>query len=239
MVTVATMLMVPMPLLSFKTELVRLARELQVDLPHLLLVFLVALVRCLVGTVAGRRGWLTLPSPSYVLRGRAVDFAEVAARGSRKEKKGDSHSRTRRRSRSDSSDGSDEEQVFREASTNSVIPLIEWARRHPGDLFWRGLREQSQFTSARAGHAGDEASEQRVATYLNQVLLAQHPVAKIGVGKLRGLVTLQMAMDSLLEGNLGLVGDILMQRFKALDGVPERRRVGTFSPHGNFLATWS
>ena len=35
---------------------------------------------------------------------------------------------------------------------------------------------------------------------------------------IRELQTLQVAMDSLLDGDLGVVGDVLMQWFKALEG---------------------
>ena len=158
------------------------------------------------------------PSPSVVLRERAAFHVDVAASGARKESRIDTRPRKRRRSRSRSSECSDDGQVFRDAGASSVIPLVEWARLHPGELFWQGLKEQSQFTSTRAGRTADDAAEQRVGTYLNQVLLAQHPPAKIGAPKLRELMTLQMAMDTLLDGNLGLVGDILMQRFKAVEG---------------------
>ena len=158
------------------------------------------------------------PSPSEVLREKAAFHVDVAASSARKDSRSDTRPRKRRRSRSRSSDGSDDGQVFRDAGTSSVIPLVEWARLHPGELFWQGLKEQSQFTSTRAGRTADDAGEQRVGTYLNQVLLAQHPPARIGAPKLRELMTLQMAMDTLLDGNLALVGDILMQRFKAVEG---------------------
>ena len=57
-----------------------------------------------------------------------------------------------------------------------------------------------------------------MATYLNQVLLTHPPPQKMGVRNLREIQTLQLAMDCLLNGDLGMVGDVLMQRFKAIEG---------------------
>ena len=56
-----------------------------------------------------------------------------------------------------------------------------------------------------------------MATYLNHVLLTPPP-QKMGVRNLRQIQTLQLALDCLLNGDLGMVGDVLMQRFKAIEG---------------------
>ena len=53
--------------------------------------------------------------------------------------------------------------------------------------------------------------------YLNQVVLVQHPPGVMGVRNHRELTTLGRAIDLLLQGHLGELGDLLVQRFKAIE----------------------
>ena len=59
--------------------------------------------------------------------------------------------------------------------------------------------------------------DRKVMAYINQVLLTQHPVQNLGVRNLREAQTLGAALDLLMSGNLGSLGDLLMQRLKALE----------------------
>lgn len=61
----------------------------------------------------------------------------------------------------------------------------------------------------------EETSHNRVLSYLHQILLPQYP--KAGLRSQRELVTIATALDALLDGNLGLVGDVMAQRFKAIE----------------------
>lgn len=78
----------------------------------------------------------------------------------------------------------------------------------------------AKYVAARSGdghEAGASWRDQRVGAYLNQVLFTQHSQDKIGIRNVRELVTLAEAIDLLMENNLPAVGDVLMQRMKALE----------------------
>ena len=53
--------------------------------------------------------------------------------------------------------------------------------------------------------------------YVSQVVLTQHPPGTIGVRNHRELRTLGRAIDMLIQGQLGELGDLLMQRLKAVE----------------------
>jgi hypothetical protein len=77
----------------------------------------------------------------------------------------------------------------------------------------------TRYLSERTDWAEDENawSGQKVMAYLNQVVLVNHQPAKIGVRSHRELVTLAMALDAILAGQLKQSLDLLMQRFKAVE----------------------
>ena len=54
-------------------------------------------------------------------------------------------------------------------------------------------------------------------TYLHQVLFTHRPPSRLGPRTTQELQTLQIAMDSLLDGDVNLAADVLMQRFKAVE----------------------
>ena len=53
--------------------------------------------------------------------------------------------------------------------------------------------------------------------YLSQVLFTQHPPKDIGVRNTRELVTLGECIDLLMSNELPRLGDVLMQRLKAVE----------------------
>ena len=53
--------------------------------------------------------------------------------------------------------------------------------------------------------------------YTNQILLTQYPQEHIGIGDAREVQTLARSPDLLLVGNLEVLGNLRMQRMKALD----------------------
>jgi hypothetical protein len=74
--------------------------------------------------------------------------------------------------------------------------------------------------SARTGGLDpdeDHWSRVKMLAYTNQVLLIQYPQEKIGIRNAREVQTLARSLDLLLTGNLGVLGDMLMQRLKALE----------------------
>ena len=152
-----------------------------------------------------KRGeWLSPPPKEERRRKRKKRKKKSSGRGS----SGDSGS-------SKSEDG------FYGRGSSKFESLAEKARRHPGRLLRSGLEQMAKYVAARSGdgHEAGIASwrEQRVGAYLNQVLFTQHSPEKIGIRNVRELVTLSEAIDLLMENNLPAVGDVLMQRMKALE----------------------
>ena len=62
---------------------------------------------------------------------------------------------------------------------------------------------------------GFRVASGQVVSYLHQILLPQFP--KAGLRAQRELITLGSSLDLLLKGELGRVGDLLVQRFKAIE----------------------
>ena len=74
----------------------------------------------------------------------------------------------------------------------------------------------SRYLSARGEAIGNDPAEGKVISYLHQVLLPQHP--KAGLRAQRELMTLGSALDLILAGEVGRAADLLVQRFKAIEG---------------------
>ena len=72
-----------------------------------------------------------------------------------------------------------------------------------------------QYDSHRTGpNAASEGSFQR---YLSTVLIPRHGEQLIGMRNLRELRTLALSLDCLLAGRVETTGDILVQRWKAVE----------------------
>ena len=65
--------------------------------------------------------------------------------------------------------------------------------------------------------SGNDAEYGRTTNYLVSVFCQRHSKESIGLRSSRELRTLSEALDALLSGNLPRVGDLLVQRFKALE----------------------
>ena len=114
-----------------------------------------------------------------------------------------------------SSCSSEPEPVFQNASTREV-DLVNLSKKNPGCLLKSALKEMSRYLSARGEAVGNDPAEGKVVSYLHQVLLPQHP--KAGLRAQRELMTLGSALDLLLAGEVGRAADLLVQRFKAIEG---------------------
>ena len=128
----------------------------------------------------------------------------------------DSEVRPRDKRLRDDSDSSDSEQLFRKASSRGV-DLGKLSRQKPGCLLKSALREMRKYLSARGEASGSDPAEGKVLSYLNQVVLNHTPAQKMGLRSHRELTTLATGLDLLLEGSLGRLGDLLVQRFKAVE----------------------
>ena len=115
---------------------------------------------------------------------------------------------------SDSGDSSGSEVDFRVASSREV-DLVHLSQKNPGCLLRSALKEMSRYLAARGEAMVEEPGSGKVVSYLHQILLPQFP--KTGIRSHRELVTLATALDLLLDGKLGMLGDLLAQRFKAIE----------------------
>ena len=127
--------------------------------------------------------------------------------------------RKKDKSSSSRSSRSSEDEIYGK-ETAKYESLMEKAKRHPGKLLRSGLEQMSRFMNTRSG---DDLApsvswrEQRVNEYLNQVLFNQHPASSMGMRNARELVTLATCIDLLMEEQFASLGDVLMQRLKAVE----------------------
>ena len=136
------------------------------------------------------------------------------------EKRRSRRRRSKKKAKSSSSRSSRSEDEIYGRETAKYESLMEKAKRHPGKLLRSGLEQMGRFMNARSG---DDLApsvswrEQRVNAYLNQVLFNQHPASSMGMRNARELVTLATCIDLLMEEQFASLGDVLMQRLKAVE----------------------
>eukprot|EP00438_Fugacium_kawagutii_P032029 Skav203166 [mRNA] locus=scaffold371:248364:249752:+ [translate_table: standard] len=154
----------------------------------------------------------------------ALKKKEEKEKGEKKER-GRSRSRRRRRRRKSSGDskskssGSSHE-GFRMPSARGEEELWRRSQRHPGKLLKSGMEELQRFLANRSEVSGDEEGQwmqYKMMGYVNQVIFSQHPQASMGIRNYRELVTLGTGIDLLLSGKVAELGDLLMQRIRALE----------------------
>ena len=71
--------------------------------------------------------------------------------------------------------------------------------------------------TAAADTGNNDWSKFKVMGYINQLVLTRHPPSQIGVRNERELITLGTGIDLLLSGRLAELGDLMIQRLKALE----------------------
>jgi hypothetical protein len=80
-----------------------------------------------------------------------------------------------------------------------------------------GVDELARHLGQREGANYDAATAAtKFVTFLLSVFHGRHPPEKVGARSTKELRTLAEALDALGEGNLPHLGDLLVQRFKAL-----------------------
>ena len=140
----------------------------------------------------------------------------------KKKKKRDQKKKKRSCSSSASSSGdvssSSSTPLFGKAPARGGGEIWKVAKKKPGRLTEIALQEMARYVSG-SHHDGERGdwSNQKVLSYLNQIVLTNHPPSKIGVRAHRELVTLATCMDELLASNTLQCLDILTQRFKAVE----------------------
>ena len=171
-------------------------------------------------------------SVAALLRGRAEKKKEEQAvrRGGSRDRRRRRRSRSRqrakrskdRRSRSgghSSSRSSKSSQGFTQPLARGGDELWRLSQKHPGRLLKSGMQELSRYLAERSEEGSSEEgwADRKVMAYVTQVILSLHPAASIGIRNHRELITLGTSLDHLLQGRLAELGDLLMQRLKALE----------------------
>ena len=149
---------------------------------------------------------------------RRPEGGRSRSRGRRRRRRKRSSSPGEKRPERSGSSGSS--QSFREPSTRREVEMWRLSRRNPGSLLKKGMEEMSRYLAERApGEEGGTGAwmDHRMMAYISQVVLTQHPPGAIGVRNHRELLTLGRAIDMLIQGQLGELGDLLMQRLKAVE----------------------
>ena len=113
-------------------------------------------------------------------------------------------------------------QGFREGRLLSGPELLRAMSKRSGKKMRSCLKKMSEYLATRRGLSGAGELEPIVKTYLTSVLLpAWGPnVSARNEAELRFLAEV---MDALLVGNIGLVGDLLAQLFKAVEAAQTDR----------------
>ena len=108
-----------------------------------------------------------------------------------------------------------EPELFHEASPRAVSNLLERSCRLPGRLLAEALSSMRSFLGPR-GEA-DVSDQPRVLAYLETVFNQRYGKDAVGLRTSREMRTIAEAVDALVEGDVLRAGDLLIQRFKALE----------------------
>ena len=95
--------------------------------------------------------------------------------------------------------------------------VMRTIRRHPGKLMKRTLRRMREFVSDRLGQQRGRGKLGPVCTTYLTCVLMPAAAGKLGLRNEGELRTLAAAADALLQGENARVGDLLLQRFKAVE----------------------
>ena len=100
--------------------------------------------------------------------------------------------------------------------------MTAMSRRRPGLFLQKGLKETARLLATGAG--GDEDwSAQKMQVWFRQIFLVKHPPSELGARNQGELATLCTCIDLLMKGDLGQVGDVLMQRLRAIEEFVETK----------------
>ncbi len=168
-------------------------------------------------------------SVGEVLRDKSVEYeTRRPAKKKRKKRKATHADRAEKKKKmrgekgveTDSSDSesSDSSEGFHGAPTRGGTDLWKLSQQNPGKLLKAGMLEMSRYLADRVGDSHEVAwHDRRVLAYVNQIMMSHGGSSGLGVRNQREAITLATCLDQLLSGNLGGLGDTLMQRLKALE----------------------
>eukprot|EP00435_Cladocopium_sp_Y103_P061594 s1327_g23.t1 len=128
-------------------------------------------------------------------------------------------SATSSRSRSAGGGSTQSSESFQLPSARGEDELWRLSKRHPGRLLKAAMKELQRYLGDRAGteEGEDDWSRYRMMGYINQIVMSRFPAGQMGVRNQREMVTLGTGVDLLLAGRLPELGDLMIQRLKALE----------------------
>ena len=129
--------------------------------------------------------------------------------------------RQRKRSKKNDKGSSELSEDFEEAPPAGSNRRIQQLGKHePGALLASGLEQIKAFLAQRGGAATDSELDELhacVVQYITSIWHGKHPVGEMGARNVQELRTMGEALDALLRGDLPHLGDLLMQRLKAIE----------------------
>ena len=108
-----------------------------------------------------------------------------------------------------------ESELFHEASPPAGSNLLERSRQLSGRLLTEALSSMRSFLGSR--EEADVSDQPRVLAYLETVFNQRYGKDAVGLRTSREMRTFAEAVDALVEGDVLRAGDLLIQRFKALE----------------------
>ena len=108
-----------------------------------------------------------------------------------------------------------ESELFREASPRAGSNLLERSRPLPGRLLAEALSSMRSFLGPRL--EADVSDQPRVLAYLETVFNQRYGKDAVGLRTSQEMRTIAEAVDALVEEDVLRPGDLLIQRFKALE----------------------
>ena len=95
--------------------------------------------------------------------------------------------------------------------------IQQFAEDQPGELYNCAVRAVSKFVGRRGGASMQGMTSNQWTTYLRGVLFAEHPPSSLPPEKVKEFKRLAKELDTLGDGGVKGLADIMSQRFKSLE----------------------
>ncbi|CAK0870953.1 unnamed protein product, partial [Prorocentrum cordatum] len=128
--------------------------------------------------------------------------------------------RSRKKQKNRDKDSSDSASFDEAPTAGSGRRVQKLARSDPGALMAAGLKQIREYLAQRGGADNDDELDRmasNVVQYITSVWHGMHPQNEMGVRNVREMRMIGECLDALTRGDLPQLGDMLMQRLKAIE----------------------
>ncbi|CAK0827383.1 unnamed protein product [Prorocentrum cordatum] len=128
--------------------------------------------------------------------------------------------RSRKKQKNRDKDSSDSASFDGAPTAGSGRRVQKLARSDPGALMAAGLKQIREYLAQRGGADNDDELDRmasNVVQYITSVWHGMHPQNEMGVRNVREMRMIGECLDALTRGDLPQLGDVLMQRLKAIE----------------------